>query len=383
MFFFNFRRSDSLSKLLTHFRGVVCTIVCVSFSNGPITCRTRENGKKIQIKDQIAIGGEWYLKRRKPHQTRLLLVAGGVGINPILAMLRHLAHMDDAWERGLILSYHVNRIKKTVIIKSLRKSAELTWCTRLEIGMIFCTRKKCSSSCDTCHSSMRRFIWPIVTSSNPLRRLTVSVYNRDGLRKSTWPGYLAKILLPIYAARHFFQKHCRKCWPALLMKSTLRSGGDIAILYTRIYLSYRTKFNSNFTVKIRIQKAPCRTIRAKLSICTSHASAPPPTAWSAPRTSPQSRSTSPMLTHRPDACSAPPRFEIFLIDILIYACVPIRRSLSVAPSAAWASPTIPSIVLPVRMAWPNKQNQLDNQLQWWVLITVHWMQSSELNISAF
>jgi len=48
---------------------------------------------------QIAIGGEWYLKRRKPHQTRLLLVAGGVGINPILAMLRHLAHMDDAWRR--------------------------------------------------------------------------------------------------------------------------------------------------------------------------------------------------------------------------------------------------------------------------------------------
>ena len=58
-----------------------------------------KNGEKIQIKDQIAIGGEWYLKRRKEHQSRLLLVAGGVGINPILAMLRSLVYDDNLWER--------------------------------------------------------------------------------------------------------------------------------------------------------------------------------------------------------------------------------------------------------------------------------------------
>merc|ERR1739838_688150 len=50
------------------------------------------------------------------------------------------------------------------------------------------------------------------------------------------------------------------------------------------------------------KRTKCRTIRAKLLTCTSHASAPPQTARSAPRTSPQSRSTSAMLTHKLAAC---------------------------------------------------------------------------------
>lgn len=46
---------------------------------------------------QIAIGGEWFLKKRERDENRLLLVAGGVGINPILSMLRHLVAESDNW----------------------------------------------------------------------------------------------------------------------------------------------------------------------------------------------------------------------------------------------------------------------------------------------
>ncbi|CBY37752.1 unnamed protein product [Oikopleura dioica] len=50
--------------------------------------------------DQVSIqvGGDWFLKRRKNEQKNLLLIAGGVGINPILSMLRHLSVDDDGWE---------------------------------------------------------------------------------------------------------------------------------------------------------------------------------------------------------------------------------------------------------------------------------------------
>ena len=51
------------------------------------------------IKKKIAVGGEWFLKPRKKNQKRLVLVAGGVGINPILSMVRQLASNDDGWER--------------------------------------------------------------------------------------------------------------------------------------------------------------------------------------------------------------------------------------------------------------------------------------------
>lgn len=53
---------------------------------------------------QVAIGGEWFLKKRKKNQKRIILVAGGVGINPILSMLRNLSADDDKW-KDIILIY--------------------------------------------------------------------------------------------------------------------------------------------------------------------------------------------------------------------------------------------------------------------------------------
>jgi len=47
----------------------------------------------------IKIGGEWFLKEKRENEKCLLLVAGGVGINPILAMLRHLGrNPSESWE---------------------------------------------------------------------------------------------------------------------------------------------------------------------------------------------------------------------------------------------------------------------------------------------
>jgi ferredoxin-NADP reductase len=42
----------------------------------------------LHPRGQIQVGGDWFLKRRKNEQKNLLLIAGGVGINPILSMLR-------------------------------------------------------------------------------------------------------------------------------------------------------------------------------------------------------------------------------------------------------------------------------------------------------
>ena len=61
------------------------------------------NEKVIEkYQKKIAVGGEWFLKPRKKNQKRLVLVAGGVGINPILSMVRQLASNDDGWERDRI-----------------------------------------------------------------------------------------------------------------------------------------------------------------------------------------------------------------------------------------------------------------------------------------
>lgn len=52
---------------------------------------------------QIQVGGDWFLQRRRDSQKTLLLVAGGVGINPILSMLRHLSVENDGWEKIVLL----------------------------------------------------------------------------------------------------------------------------------------------------------------------------------------------------------------------------------------------------------------------------------------
>ena len=46
----------------------------------------------------MAVGGEWFLQRKNGNEQNLLLVAGGVGINPILSMLRHLVVDEDSWQ---------------------------------------------------------------------------------------------------------------------------------------------------------------------------------------------------------------------------------------------------------------------------------------------
>ena len=38
------------------------------------------------------------MKRKNKNEKNLLLVAGGVGINPVLSMLRHLVVEKDSWE---------------------------------------------------------------------------------------------------------------------------------------------------------------------------------------------------------------------------------------------------------------------------------------------
>ena len=38
------------------------------------------------------------MKRKNENEKNLLLVAGGVGINPVLSMLRHLVVEKDSWE---------------------------------------------------------------------------------------------------------------------------------------------------------------------------------------------------------------------------------------------------------------------------------------------
>merc|ERR1711953_1524463 len=53
---------------------------------------------------KIAVGGDYFLKPRKSNQKRLVLVAGGVGINPILSMVRQLASNNDGW-KDIILIY--------------------------------------------------------------------------------------------------------------------------------------------------------------------------------------------------------------------------------------------------------------------------------------
>ena len=68
---------------------------------------TKKWREKIQTTVKIAIGGDWYLKERKDHQSNLLLVAGGVGINPILSMMRHLAVSRHSWENGFLLFFEV------------------------------------------------------------------------------------------------------------------------------------------------------------------------------------------------------------------------------------------------------------------------------------
>ena len=52
----------------------------------------------ISNQGKIAVGGDWFLKEKEPDDRKLLLVAGGVGINPVLAMLRHLVS-GNSWER--------------------------------------------------------------------------------------------------------------------------------------------------------------------------------------------------------------------------------------------------------------------------------------------
>ena len=68
-----------------------------NITDDPIIIIKWESYEKYQKK--IAVGGEWFLKPRKSNQKRLVLVAGGVGINPILSMVRQLASNDDGWER--------------------------------------------------------------------------------------------------------------------------------------------------------------------------------------------------------------------------------------------------------------------------------------------
>ena len=68
-----------------------------NITDDPIIILKWESYEKYQKK--IAVGGDWFLKPRKSNQKRLVLVAGGVGINPILSMVRQLASNDDGWER--------------------------------------------------------------------------------------------------------------------------------------------------------------------------------------------------------------------------------------------------------------------------------------------
>ena len=73
-------------------------------------CENSNNARKFNFflwnLKQIAIGGEWFLKRKNENEKNLLLVAGGVGINPVLSMLRHLVVEKDSWEnlQGMIIN---------------------------------------------------------------------------------------------------------------------------------------------------------------------------------------------------------------------------------------------------------------------------------------